>query len=100
MNKDKQYVGIDMSKDVFDVSYPDGSHKTFVNNKAGFKKFLKSLSANVQCVMENTGRYHQPLAYYLYDHEVDVSVMNVLVIKRFIQMRLRVTKTDKADSPQ
>lgn len=98
MNKYKQYVGIDMSKDVFDVSYPDGKHKTFDNTKSGFKKFTGSLSGITQCVMENTGRYHQPLAYYLYDHKVDVSVMNALVIKRFIQMRLRITKTDKADA--
>ncbi|PCH99334.1 MAG: hypothetical protein COB85_00075 [Bacteroidetes bacterium] len=58
MNKYKQYVGIDMSKDVFDVSYSDGSHKTFDNTKSGFTKFVKSLSGNVHCVMENTGRYH------------------------------------------
>ncbi len=98
MSKNKQYAGIDMSKDVFDVSYPDGSHKTFENDKQGFRSFIQSLSGEVHCVMENTGRYHQPLACYLYDHCLDVSVMNALVIKRFIQMRLKVTKTDKADA--
>ncbi|MFT6187213.1 MAG: transposase [Cryomorphaceae bacterium] len=48
--------------------------------------------------MEQTGRYHQQLAKYLFDCEIPVSVVNALTVKRFIQMRLKITKTDKADA--
>lgn len=42
----KLYVGIDVSKDKFDVSYTvDGQnilgHSTFTNDKKGIKKFFK-----------------------------------------------------------
>jgi transposase len=98
MSKDKEYVGIDISKDYFDVCYADGKHNQFENNKEGFSKFKKSLASNSHCIMEQTGRYHWGIAYYLYEKEIAVSVVNALVVKRFIQMKLRVTKTDKADA--
>ena len=47
----KLYVGIDVSKDKFDVSYTvDGQnilgHSTFTNDKKGIKKFFKLQPAN------------------------------------------------------
>jgi len=48
--------------------------------------------------MEATGSYHQLLARYLYDSKVIVSVVNPMVIKRFIQMKLQHNKTDKSDA--
>ena len=98
MSKDKDYIGIDISMDVFDVCYSDGSHDQFENTKRGFLKFGKTLTESSFCVMEQTGRYHWGLATYLYSIEQSVSVVNAIIIKRFIQMRLRTTKTDKADA--
>lgn len=98
MNKCKEFVGIDISKATFDVCYSDSKHQQFSNDESGIKEFIKTLSYENHCVMEQTGNYHKPLATSLQEHGFTVSVENPLVIKRFIQMNLRSTKTDKADA--
>lgn len=98
MSKDKEFVGIDISMNHFDVCYSNNNHAKFTNDKEGFKLFLKTLSHNSVCVMEQTGRYHQSLAFFLKKNEVSVCVENALVIKRYVQMRLKSVKTDKADA--
>ena len=98
MNEVKEFVGIDISKDSFDVCYPDGKYDKFSNNLDDFRLFLKTLKPNNHCVMEQTGRYHQRLAYYLKEKEIAVSVENALVIKHFSRLLLKSAKTDKADA--
>ena len=98
MNKDKEYLGIDISKDVFDVCDRNGSNYQFKNSISGFKKLLKLLDTNTVCVMEATGYYHVRLAYFLLENDRYVSVVNPLKIKRYIQMHLSKIKTDKSDS--
>ena len=90
--------GIDVSKKTFDVSTIDGEHRQFDNTQEGFRSFLKHLKPTVLCVMEVTGIYHLELARFLYHQNINVSVVNPLSIKRFIQMHLKRNKTDKADS--
>jgi len=82
MNKDRQYVGIDISKDTFDACFPDGGHSEFDNQISGFRKLLKKLPEFIQVVMELTGPYHLKLALFLIEHSVPVSVVNGLTIKR------------------
>jgi len=98
MNKSTIYLGIDISKSVFDVFVSSGEFYQFENNKVGFKKFLKILNEDCHCVMEATGYYHQQLAYYLFEKGIAVSVENRLSVKRFGQMQLSKVKTDKADA--
>lgn len=98
MNKITNYYGIDISKDVFDVMDNHGSHHQFKNNLSGFENFLKTIRTNSCCVMEATGVYHVQLADFLFGKGIFTSVVNPLVIKRFIQMNLRRIKTDKADA--
>lgn len=98
MNENTNYFGIDISKDVFDVTGSDGLSHQFSNDNSGFKSFIKLTTSNSQCVMESTGVYHLRLAYYLVEHQVKVSVENPLSVKRFIQMKLSKIKTDKSDS--
>jgi len=98
MDKFSDYYGIDISKDVFDVMDSNGKHVQYSNNQAGFKSFLRAMNKNGCAVMEATGVYHTQLADYLFSKSVFVSVVNPLVIKRFIQMNLRRIKTDKADA--
>ncbi|MGY6648316.1 IS110 family RNA-guided transposase [Wenyingzhuangia sp. IMCC45574] len=98
MTKNKQYFGIDISKDVFDVYDSKGVYHQFENKASGFRKFIKLLSSDSHCVMEATGYYHSRLAYYLLEKEISVSVENPLKIKRFIQMGLSKIKTDKSDA--
>lgn len=98
MNKGKNYLGIDVSKDVIDVCDTTGVNYQFRNSVTGFKGLLKLLDATSICVMEATGYYHLRLAYFLLDHNHHVSVVNPLKIKRYVQMQLSKIKTDKSDS--
>lgn len=101
MTKLKTSCGIDVSKNYFDACVlVDGKERQrrFSNDKAGFTTAAKWIGADIPCVMEATGPYYLPLAIYLHQQELCVSVINPLVIKRFSQMRLKRTKTDKADA--
>jgi transposase len=49
-------------------------------------------------VMEATGYYHYLFAQFLHKKKVQVSVVNPLSVKRFIQMKLAKVKTDKSDA--
>jgi transposase len=98
MNKSTIFIGIDISKDTFDIYDPMQGHCQFTNNVKGFRSFHKTLGFDHWCVMEATGCYHQQLALFLFDKSIRVTVMNPLVIKRFIQMKLNQVKTDKSDA--
>lgn len=98
MNKDIKYLGIDISKDFFDVCDNNLVYYQFKNNLSGFKKLVKLLDSNTICVMEATGYYHTRLAYFLLELGFGVSVVNPLKIKRYIQMDLSKIKTDKSDA--
>jgi len=98
MNKSTKFYGIDVSKDVFDVTDQQDVHYQFKNDYKGFKRFIKLLDESSHCVMEATGYYHYKLAYFLQENQVLVSVENPLSVKRFIQMKLSKIKTDKSDS--
>ena len=98
MSKCKEFFGIDISKDVFDVVDSSENHHQFKNDPSGYKAFGKLLNENSHCVMEVTGSYYQGLATWLYSQSIDVSVVNPLSVKRFIQMRLKTSKTDKLDA--
>lgn len=98
MNKNTIFVGIDISKDVFDVYDSEDGHFQFSNDEKGFNLFKKQLTSNHWCAMEATGCYHQQLAITLFETGLRVSVINPLIVKRFIQMKLKQVKTDKSDS--
>jgi transposase len=98
MNDNTIFIGVDISKSTFDVSFNGKGHLKFDNDSIGFEKFFDCLKANHWCVMEATGSYHLNLACFLNNHGVQLSVVNPLVIKRFAQMKLRMVKTDKADA--
>ena len=98
MDKFTNYFGIDISKDVFDVCDTKDDHHKFENNVSGFEALEKVMTKEDHLVMEATGSYHQQLAQYFYNKGYSVSVVNPLVIRRFIQMRLKHNKTDKADA--
>ena len=98
MREKRDCIGIDISKDVFDVVDEKGSHLVYSNSHKGFKIFVKKLTKKSLCVMEATGYYYSQLAYFLLDNEIPVCVVNPLSVKRFIQMKLVKVKTDKADA--
>lgn len=97
-----KFTGIDISKQTFDCSITkeDGKIevKKFSNNLKGFEKLLALLPSDAQVVMEASGAYYFKLATFLHDFKIKVSVVNPLVIRRFCQMRMTRTKTDKKDA--
>lgn len=99
----KVQVGIDISKDSFDVALPATTkqgyrHLKFSNDVEGFRKFMDYIVPGSYCVMEASGVYYLQLAIYLHQQGMIVSVVNPLTIKRFSQMRLMRAKTDKKDA--
>lgn len=101
MQNPVNYVGIDISKLSFDAALKDGTsypHHRFDNNQAGFSDFLKVLPSDSIAVMEASGPYYLRLACFLAEKSIGVSVINPLVIRRFCQMRMSGTKTDKKDA--
>ena len=109
---EKLFVGIDILKDKFDVSYTkDGQntfgHSTFLNSKSGIKKFFskaikileKENLKQLHFCMEATGIYHCELCEFLQESPVHiVSVINPLKTKAFSRSLLLRTKNDKVDS--
>ena len=98
MNKNSTILGIDISKETFDVYDHINGHRKFSNSLKGFNRFISSIDQSSWIVMEATGSYHHQLAMYLHEKGVAVSVVNPLVVKRFIQMKLNRIKTDKSDA--
>lgn len=103
MKKISNYVGIDISKLTFDVAIENETrqlkHYKMSNDLKGFKQFSRLLEEDQHCcVMEASGPYYLKLATYLFDKKIAVSVINPLVIRRFSQMRMMRTKTDKKDA--
>lgn len=99
MDKIKEKLGIDVSKATVDCYTETLGHSQYINNEKGWKELVSSfLADSYHVVMEATGTYHYGLAVYLYEQGIAVSVVNPLVIKRFIQMKLQRNKTDKSDA--
>ncbi len=72
--------------------------RVFKNDAQVFKSFLKEITKDALVVMEATGYYHCLFAQFLHKKKVQVSVVNPLSVKRFIQMKLAKVKTDKSDA--
>lgn len=103
MEKPKQaIVGVDISKACFDFYFRDANGKKVKgkpgNDNQGFQQFLKIIPSNVCVVMEASGPYYYQLACFLQEKGIKVAVINPLVIRRFMQMQLKRTKTDSADA--
>lgn len=95
-------TGIDISKATLDVVFYRAddqlTHRVFTNDACGFEKFLTYLEPGERVVMEASGTYYLKLAYFLHEHDIRVSVVNPLVIRRFSQMQLMRAKTDRKDA--
>jgi transposase len=97
-----KFTGIDISKQTFDCSITkiDGEiqSRKLSNDEKGFKVLKSLLPEDAQVVMEASGPYYYSLAYFLIENGIKVSVVNPLIIRRFCQMRMIRTKTDKKDA--
>lgn len=102
----KSYIGIDLSKEYFDVTVLSESekkvHAQFENKPAGYGKLWKWLKEQgvrqADVCMEATNSYWEELTEYLYNKGYKVSVVNPARIKGYAMSQLRRSKTDKLDS--
>lgn len=106
--KKKLFIGIDFSKETFDVSFfekekEEVQHSQFENNKDGFQamlKWIRSLSkVSAQEWLfcgEHTGLYSIELASFLVKKQLFIWLENPLQIKR--SSGIKREKSDKADS--
>ena len=97
-------IGVDVSKQYYDSDIYDGidhKRKRYSNDLAGIRKFvlnLKHLDDDCRVIMEATGTYHYRLACALYEAGITVYVLNPFIIKRYADMRMTRTKTDRHDA--
>ncbi|WP_036668758.1 IS110 family transposase [Pedobacter borealis] len=109
----KQVAGIDVAKKelVVCLSFLDEnlsvgiiSHQVFSNNKKGFEAMVRWVTkqtgkeTKVRYVMEATGVYHEALAYFLTDKELEVSIVLPNKISNFFRTLEINTITDKTAS--
>ena len=109
MKELKSSVGIDISKDSFEVCIKQlvservvikATH-SFQNSFKGFDDFLEWTLRKVPSpifVMETTGVYHEDLTHFLYSNDQKVSVVLANKMKHFAKSLNIKTKTDKADA--
>ena len=109
MKELKSCVGIDVSKDSFEVCIKQlkdersviKATRSFQNDYQGFEKLLSwtlSKVVNPIFVMETTGVYHEDLTHFLYESDQKVSVVLANKMKHFAKSLNMKTKTDKADA--
>ena len=95
-------IGIDISKSKFDVCISSSTsayrHEVYSYDLPSMCRFVSQLDSRCHCVMEATGVYHLPLAFYLHDRGIRVSVVNPLSVKNFSRATMSRTKTDKSDA--
>ena len=97
----KIVVGIDVSKDWFDIAWKENDrikNQRFDSTVSGINQLMKATPAEAIYVMEATGVYHARLSTMLFEAQRKVAVVNPLVIKRYGQMQLSRVKTDSADA--
>ncbi len=94
--KKSVFIGIDVSKDTLDAAIHSTKAsekfiiKQFLNSKEGFKNILSWIKASNYRIedcffcMEHTGLYSLPLAVFLYEKGISVSMVPALEIKRSI----------------
>lgn len=61
-------------------------------------RFLKSLSGETKVLMEYTGRYYEPIARYLHEAGIFVTVVNAILTHNYSANTIRKAKTDKHDA--
>lgn len=100
-NTQKAFIGVDISKDTFDVYINvDRQHQKFSNDQNGHNQFIKLLENYVVelIVMEATGRYHSVLAASLSYEKFPVAVVNPRQVKHFSRSLGNLAKTDRLDA--
>jgi len=93
-------IGVDVAKQKLDVSFSDQRVVSFENNLSGFKLLLKEIEnkSQTRVVMEATGGYEKPLAHFLQDQGVAVSIVNAKRVRDYAKALGLLAKNDVIDA--
>ena len=101
MQKNPEYVGVDVSKENLDmVAYSTGETRRFGNDEAGIAEattWLKQVNPAIT-VMEATGGMEVSLYIALQEAKLPVAVINPRQIRDFAKSMGILAKTDKVDA--
>jgi transposase len=98
---EKEYIGIDVSKDILDVAaYGSKQEWQFSNDESGISQLVEVLKAMSPAlvVMEATGGYETPVAYALQRAGIPCAVVNPREPRDFAKATGKLAKTDKIDA--
>lgn len=95
-------IALDISKDDFYLAILDGEKprtERMLNNQESFNEFNKRFDPKeYRVVMEATGNYHKPLAYYLLENNYAVSVVSGSVNYYYGKSKNSTIKNDPRDA--
>jgi len=103
------FVGIDISKNFFNVSIVNRRGEEIKRFKFDmdiyhFNKLLEELNKfnkkSIIIGMESSGVYHMNLYSFLRENSFNVSLINPLIISSFTKLSLRKSKTDRKDAKE
>jgi transposase len=99
--ENKNYIGIDVSKDTLDVAvHGDQRHWSFTNDQNGIEKAIITFKelAPVLVVLEATGNYEMPFAAELGTNGIPTVIVNPRQIRDFARSVGILAKTDVLDA--
>ena len=91
-------VGVDISKEILDVSLAGKRPQQYENNPAGIAGLLKTLPADVHVICEPSGGYEQALLAALWAAGIAVSLVNAARVRSFARAQGWLAKTDAIDA--
>jgi transposase len=98
---EKEFIGIDVSKDSLDIAAQTSGRKwQALNDEAGIRRLVKELgkAEAALVVMESTGGYETPLAYALSKAGIPCAVVNPREVRNFARATKKLAKTDAIDA--
>src|SRR4030042_832905 len=98
---DKEFVGIDVSKDTLDIAaYYSRQRWHFPNSEAGINQLIQDLNGLIPAlvVMEATGGYETPVAYALHRAGIPCAIVNPREVRDFAKATKKLAKTDTIDA--
>ena len=96
VSKEKSMICIlkpygEVIKSPYEIVHTETSVKDLINT-------IKKFDEEVKVIMEATGAYHLPLLTQCNEANIFVSVINPLIMKKYVSTAIRKGKTDKLDS--
>jgi transposase len=100
-NVKEHFVGIDVSKDKFDVAiYREKGCREAANNKKGIAKLVKQMCACQPklIVVEATGGYEEALVLALFEVGLPVALVSPQRVRQYAKAKGLLAKTDQIDA--